>query len=300
MSDNKLATLAVLATVFFWGGSGSITKIALRELSPSILVTSRTLIAGLLLVIISKKIYGHVVLTKKDHKLLALCGFVGYSVYFLLESYGFSLITAANGTLILAAIPLFTVAIEVLWLKESISFNKGLGVLISMVGVGLVIGKSVSISGNSHEMLGTLFMLGAALSWAIYTIVAKGLNPEQPSVLLTAYQMLYGVIFMIPALLFEGVGSISISPITIGSVLYLALFCSALACFLFLIAIKGLGPSSTNVYLNLMPFVGIIVAYFVLGESLYPMQYIGGIVIVAGVFLVNYKGTQKAQVVIES
>lgn len=304
MNNNKLSTLAVLATVFFWGGSGSITKIALREISPSLLVSTRTLLAGVLLLLISKKVYGNISLPKQVHKLLALCGLVGYSIYFLVESYGYSLLTAANGTLILAAIPLFTVIIEVVWMKQSISVNKAFGILVSMLGVALVIGKSISVSGGFNEILGSLFMLGAALSWAVFSILTKGFDSKYPSVLLTAYQMLYGVVFLIPALFLEG---ISLSALsfgnfqTLGSIMYLALFCSALSCFLFLFALKGMGPSSANVYLNLMPLVGVIVAYFVLGETLSPIQYIGGAIIVTGVFLSNNtKETPKPQIAFEN
>ncbi len=285
----KLPTMAVLITIFFWGISGSVTKIALEELPPSTLALLRFFIAGVLLLVISKILYKNISLPMIEHKKLLLCGLVGYTVYFLFEIYGFKYLTAANGTIILAAIPLFTVLIEIIWLRISISLNKGLGIIVSMLGVVLVIGNSITVSGNPQEILGSFLMIGAAISWAIYSIISKGLDDKNPTLLLTAYQMLYGVLFLLPVSLFEAGQWVILSSKTIISLVYLAILCSAVGCFLYLYAIKGLGASNTNVYINLMPFVGVVAAYFILGESLNPLQYLGGVVIVLGVYLVNKK-----------
>lgn len=296
MSKNtKLATIAVCITMFLWGISGSMTKIALRELTPSFLAFLRFLIAGILLLLISYKKYGTIQVSKETHVKLLICGIVGYTIYFLFENYGFSMMPAANGTIILASIPLFTILMEVIWYKTPVGFNKGLGVLVSMLGVILVIGKSISIGGESKEIIGSFLMLGAAISWAIYSIINKGFDPKVPTITITAYQMLYGTIFLFPVFFIENIQLQMISGLTMFSLFYLAILSSALGCFLYLYSLKELGASNTNVYINLMPFVGVFGAFVILGESLSLIQYLGGAVIVFGVYLVNHKSKSKTQ-----
>ena len=197
--------------------------------------------------------------------------------------------SAANGTIILASIPLFTIVMEVIWYKTPVGFNKGLGVLVSMLGVILVIGNSITIETDINEIIGIFLMLGAAISWAVYSMISKGFDPKIPTITITAYQMLYGTIFLYPTTIVEKFQWQMVSGLTIFSVLYLAILCSALGCFLYLYSLKELGASNTNVYINLMPFVGVFGAFVILGESLSLTQYLGGAVIVFGVYLVNQK-----------
>ncbi|SHJ69407.1 Threonine/homoserine efflux transporter RhtA [Anaerobranca californiensis DSM 14826] len=284
-----LANLAILLTILLWGVSGSITKLALRELTPSLLATVRFFIAGILLLGISYKKYGKVRISPKTHFKLMICGLVGYSLYFLFENHGFNIMSAANGTIILATISIFTIIMEVIFLKIPTNFNKTLGVTVSIIGVIMVIGNSITIEGNQNEVIGSLLMLGAAISWSVYSIISRGFEPHISTLTITAYQMIYGTIFLFPIALLEGPKLFIPSTLTLFSIAYLALLCSALANFLYLFSLKELGASGTNIYINLSPFVGVIAAYFILGESLSFFQYLGGTIIVLGVYLVNGK-----------
>ncbi|SES63909.1 DMT family transporter [Anaerobranca gottschalkii] len=288
-SRAALANLAILITILLWGVSGSITKLALRELTPSVLATVRFFIAGILLLGISYKKYGRVEISGKTHLKFMICGLVGYSLYFLFENHGFNIMSAANGTIILATISIFTIIMEVIFLKIPTNLNKTLGVTVSIIGVIMVIGNSITIQGNQNEVIGSFLMLGAAISWSVYSIISRGFEPHIPTLTITAYQMIYGTIFLFPIALLEGPKLFIPSPLTLFSIAYLALLCSALANFLYLFSLKELGASGTNVYINLSPFVGVIAAYFILGESLSFFQYLGGTIIVLGVYLVNGK-----------
>lgn len=197
--------------------------------------------------------------------------------------------SAANGTIILASIPLFTILMEAIWQKTPVGFNKGLGVMVSMVGVILVIGNSITVDVDKNEVIGSFLMLGAAISWAIYSMISRGFDPKIPTSTITAYQMLYGTAFLYPITIYENFQWQMVSGLTLFSLLYLAILCSALGCFLYLYGLKELGASNANVYINLMPFVGVLGAFVILGESLSLIQYVGGVVIVFGVYLVNQK-----------
>lgn len=287
MKAKLLANMAILTTITFWGVSSSIVKIALREVPPSTLALIRFIIASVILHTITKILYPNIQLEKKDRKGLILCGLIGVTVYFIFENYGLSMINAANATIILASIPLFTIAMERIVYKTPIGMKKGIGVVMSMVGVILVIGNSISVNAELKEITGSLLMLGAAISWAIYSFLNRPLEGKYPIIFLTAHQSFYGGLFLIPFALLERKGWGPISLTSWLCILYLALFCSALCYYLYLFALKSLGATQTNVYINLMPFIGVFAAYFILGERLYMLQLLGGIVVLAGIYTVN-------------
>lgn len=221
---------------------------------------------------------------------MILCGLIGVTVYFIFENYGLSFISAANATILLASIPLFTVLIEAILSRTPISLKTGIGVVLSMGGVALVIGNSISVSANVNEVIGSLLMLGAALSWTIYSIMNKKLEGIYPTIFLSFQQNMYGALCLIPFALMERKNWQPIGALSWANIIYLALICSALCYYMYLYALKNLGPTKTNVYINLMPLVGVIAAYLLLGEKLYSMQLVGGGFILLGIYVVNYLG----------
>ncbi|KAB3534108.1 DMT family transporter [Alkaliphilus pronyensis] len=281
------ATIAILATVLFWGISASSNKIVLREVPPATLALLRFLIASFFLAIINKKMKHNITFNPQDKKRLVLCGVIGVSVYFIFENYGLRFISASNATILLASIPLFTVAIEAIVYKKPIGLKKMMGVFLSLIGVVLVIGNSISINTNLQEIVGSFLIIGAALSWAVYSILNKPLEGKYPTIILTLKQGIYGAMFLVPFAIVEYREWQAISLISWINILYLALFCSAICYFLYLYALKHLGASQTNVYINLMPFIGVIAAYLLLGERLYFLQLLGGLIILSGILIVN-------------
>ncbi|WP_026477525.1 DMT family transporter [Alkaliphilus transvaalensis] len=289
-----LATIAILMTIIFWGISASSNKIVLREVPPATLALIRFTIATFVLFIINKIKNPEIKCHKVDRLQVLLCGAVGVTLYFIFENYGLSYISAANGTILLASIPLFTIIVEAIITRTPIELKKAIGVMLSVLGVVFVIGKSISVSSNPNEILGSLLMLGAAFSWVFYSIMNKKLEGKYPTLYLSYQQNLYGAVFLFPLALLERKSWQPIGAISWVNIMYLALICSALCYYLYLYALNNLGATKTNIYINLMPLVGVIAAYIILGERLYSMQLIGGFFILLGIYVVNYLGDKKA------
>ncbi len=283
-----LSNIALFITVVLWGISSSVVKIALREVPPATLALIRFIIASGILYMITKVLYPGLKTEKQDRKSMMLSGLVGVTIYFMFENYGLSLINAANATIILALIPLFTIAVDKIVYKIPIGLSKGIGVALSIIGVSLVIGNSISVNADIKEVVGSLLMLGAALCWVIFSMLNKGTNGKYPTIFSTARQSFYGGVFLIPFALLERKAWGPISTISWISILYLALFCSALCYYLYLFGLKHLGATRANIYINLMPFIGVFAAYFMLGERLFPLQVLGGIVVLMGILAVSY------------
>ena len=137
------------------------------------------------------------------HELIfMLSGLFGGSIYFISENVALEYTLVSNVSLITSLSPLLTVLlIGFVYRSDRPGKETILGSIIAFLGVGLVIfNSSFSLSINP---LGDLLSLLAAMSWAIYSIVIKKLNPLYSALFITRKTFFYGVITAIPFLLIE-------------------------------------------------------------------------------------------------
>lgn len=287
-NNTVLGTLAVLGAVFFWGLSGASIKIALQEVPPVTLVVIRFAIASIILFSISKITNNKVKLKSEDKGRVILCVFLCVTVYYVLENFGLKLISVSNATIVLGIIPLLTVIAEKITTKKPIGKQKSIGAALTVIGIGGVIGKGIGVDANTQEIIGTILMLGAAFSWVIFSVVNKKIEDKYPVTYMSAMQIMYGTLFLIPFTLMESKLWQPISMVALGNIMYLAVCCSA-ACYIFVLyGLKTLGPVISNAYINLIPLVSIISAYLILGERLYPLQLVGGGITLLGIGVISY------------
>jgi drug/metabolite transporter (DMT)-like permease len=227
-------------------------------------------------------------LAKGDVLPLLASGLVGVTVYFFFESRGIKLTTASHASLIIAAIPVFTLLAEMAFFGTRVRLLGAAGVALSVAGVVLVV-WSPGTSLFSGFFTGDLFMFGACFSWVAYILLSKNLHTRLSDLAITTYQSLFGTIFLIPLALLEYRQWVPLGFPAIGSLLYLAVLSSAVGNFLYVYALSRLGPISISPYLNLIPVVGVIGGIVLQGDRVAIAQEVGGAVIIAGVLMVNWR-----------
>ncbi len=283
------ALLAVWGTVLFWGLSFVSSKIILNTgVPPMTMVCIRFVVAAIVLNLFARRIDPAARLRKKDIIPLAASGLFGVTVYFFFEARGIKLTSASHASLIIATIPIFTVVAEAIFFRTRISWIAAAGVALSVAGVVFVVRRAgeALLSGS---IVGDLLMFGACLSWVAYILLSKNLHRRMSEIAITAYQSLFGTIFLIPFALLERGQWVPITLVAGLNLVYLALFCSALSNFLYVHALSRLGPIVISPYINLIPVVSVIGGVVLLGETLVWGQIVGGILILAGVLIVNWK-----------
>jgi drug/metabolite transporter (DMT)-like permease len=281
--------LAIWGTTLFWGLSFVSSKTILNSgVPPMTMVCIRFVLATVILNLLLRRFDPAARLRRADLLPLAASGIFGVTVYFFFESRGIKLTSASHASLIIAVIPVITVLAEALLFHARIRPLTIIGVLLSVVGVVFVVGgPGAAVGAVSIE--GDLFMFGACLSWVIYIILSRNLHRRLSEIAITAYQCVFGTLFLIPLALLEMRAWV---PITLSAGLnlaYLAVFCSALSNFLYVFALSRLGPIAVSPYINLIPVIGVLGGVVILGESLAFTQICGGVVILAGVLLVSRK-----------
>lgn len=277
----------VLANLF-WAGNYVFGKFVVAEMTPIQMTFLRWLIAVFLLFPIAQWI------EKPDWKsvwkewkmllVMSLFGILGYNIL-LYQALEYT--SSLNAALVNAINPAVIVVFALIFLKEKISLLNGAGLLVSLIGVLLVLtkGRLLQIF-FIHYNKGDLLMVAVILVWTVYSILGKKVK-KVPPVAATAVSALLGLIVLLPFILTFGLPTHLSQSATIG-ILYIAIFPSVCSFVFWNIAVREIGASRAGIFLNLLTVFTAIIS-LLLGESITSAQIIGGLLVIAGVYLTNKK-----------
>ena len=292
------AYAAALGMSVAFGLSFVFTKYALRGFEPLLIALLRFSIAGAVLWLIWRLRGAGERASRAELARLALLGFVSLTLYFTLEINGIARTSASAASIIVAAIPVFVIVLSAATLGER--NGPGSGSACCSRSPGSRRSSSWAAREGDATLLGNLLVLAAAFTAAVGALIARRLMVSRSALYVTAYQNLFGALFVAPAALVEALlaGVRSPSAGAAGAVLYLTLGCSVLAYLLLNYAYRFLAASRVAVFINLTPVVAVASAYVLLDERFTGWQAIAAAVVVAGVWLAN-SGTRAAEVPVE-
>lgn len=285
--DHALARGLGFATALIWGLSFLSIKVAVVVVPPLTLGLARFVVASAILPLLALALREKLRVALRDIPLLALGGFIGVTLYFICENNGILLLSASEASLVVGTIPVVTMLAERIVLGTRLPGRSYLGALLSFVGVGLIVLRS---PGASSSPLGFLYMAGAALAWVVYAFVTQPLTGRYGRITVTFWQSLFGMIGFIPFALSETKSWTLPGATVVLHVLYLGIFCSALGYWFYVTSLDVLGPGAASMFINLIPVVSVVAAFFFLGERLAGLQFLGGLVAILGVWLATAPG----------
>jgi drug/metabolite transporter (DMT)-like permease len=262
--------------------------------------TLRFALATVFLLFIKKRSLPKEKLKHQDLPGLLGAGLTGVTLYFFCENNGVALVSASEASIIVSAIPVLTMAAE--WLggkffrrfrhdppagpaapqSRRITGRRWLGALISMAGVILVARVSFSVSGN---ILGYVYMAGAALSWVAYCFLTRPLFTRCSRIHIVFWQSVFGFIGFLPFTIQEFSRWGRPDPTLLMHLVFLGICCSALGYWCYARALEVLGVSVSSIFINFIPVVTVIAGFFLLGDRLMPAQWIGAGLVLSGVYL---------------
>lgn len=281
----------------FYGISFPATRVALIDYNPVSIITLRLLISSIVLMILNISMYKRsAVPLKKDFPIFLLIAVFQPFLYFLLETYGLTSVSAAVSSLIIATIPVFTPLISRFFIREKLTIFNYIGLILSFTGVVLLVAFSDSsdsnIAGKNFTITGLFLLFGAVLAAVLYTIIVKKLPHTYSALTITAVQNTLGLFLFLPIfIVVDYKDFIAVVPKTdtIISIVFLAIFASSLA-FIFLnFGIKKLGPSKANGFVNLVPVVTAIVSFLFFNELFTVYKILGMVVVLLGVLTAQKK-----------
>lgn len=292
MKQTILGAICLSLAASIWGGMYVVSKYVLDFIPPLTLVWLRFIIAFVVLYgilkIAEKKQKKKVTIHKQDWLLFAWIGFFGYFISITCQFIGTKLSDAHTGSLVTSATPAFIVIFAAIILKEKLTARRLLSTIIATIGVIIVIGWDIEIG---SYFIGTIILVGAAITWALLSIYVKIASAKFSSLVITTYAIFFSLFFITPFMVWEFQSS-PIEPISLYvllGVLYLGIVSTAGAFFLWNKGLELMDASIGSLFFFFQPIVGSLLGWFLLNEALSSNFFIGGILIICSVFITTFE-----------
>ncbi|MBK3661227.1 DMT family transporter [Bradyrhizobium diazoefficiens] len=285
---SRFNTLPLAIGVFclLWSYAFVAGKIGVTHCPPLILLAARFSLAGILILGATLVRGDDWSLSWRDAAIFAVLGVANNALYLGLGYTGLQSVSAGLGGLIVSANPVFTAALAALLLGEGMTWRKASGLLLGIIGVIAIVWHRLSIGTDSFH--GIMFTLASLASIVAGTILFKLLAPKGSLWIGNGVQNLAAGIVLTPvALTFADVHLIDVTPGLIGAFAFLVLGGSILAYWLWFHLLKVCGATAASAYHFLMPPLGMLFAYLVLGEHVEARDLLGIIPVAVGIYLVT-------------
>ena len=274
-----------------WGSSFVALKIGLRYADPVFLASLRFWIASIAVLVFGFAV-GKPMWPSRDKLLpLVLVGVsqIGFLAMFL--NLGQDHLSAGLGAILFYTYPLLAAVAAAMFLNERIDRTKAAGLALGFGGVVLLTGSSAH-----GEVGGMILVLAAAVSWAVGTVLFKRMLSGEDTYMVSAWTMVFGSVFLsIASLVIEGAPHVEITSGLVTALLYQAIPAMAMAGTLWLWLLDRGEAAVASAYLFMTPVFGVFFGWLLLDERITWMRVAGGVLVGAGIYLVNRTAKLQAE-----
>ena len=285
--------LFAFLAVVLWSGNFIIARGLHQQISPVSLSFYRWFLATLFFLPVAwNKVRTEWKALLPHKSYLVLTALAGVTIFNTLVYVAGHFTTAINLSLIgTTASPVFVFIIAAVFLKQSLSRFQIAGMFLCIAGILILLSKGDPGQLSRFRFTaGDLWILAAALSFAIYTLLVRKMPAHLSPIVFVFAIFLLGTLFLLPAFFVDCLVSPPVNwngPL-VGSLLYLGIGASVIAFLSWNISIRYIGPAKTALFGNLIPVFSSIEAAVILNESLTPVAVISYVVILAGILLANF------------
>ena len=295
MNEKTKAYLAAVSFSTIIGFSFLFTKVALGFASPLTNLAHRYTVAALVLFILQQTKVIQVKLTKEDVLSILPMSLFYPLLFFMFQSFALQYISSSEAGILQALVPIITLILASVFLKEKTTFIQKFFLCLSVAGVIYIFLSKGANLGVETGILGFMLMLGSVFSNAINNILSKYKGGQYRAIDLTVVVILVGFLvfnslslvthFLSGNLMsyFEPLGHLSY----LISILYLGILASIVTASLSIYAIVRLGASIVSVFGNLGTVLTIVAGAFFLHEPIYAYHIIGASLIIGGILGMN-------------
>ncbi|MCD0477651.1 EamA family transporter [Chryseobacterium sp. LC2016-29] len=290
MKNYKL-TLAILTVAIVWGTTFLSIRVAVETIPAWFVAGIRQFLAGIIMLII--------LLFRKEFKWIGWKN-LGYQIIFstlmLVIANGMTTVaeetvTSSLASLMSACSPIAVFLGSVAFGLQKFSFRALIGIILCFSGILFIFWDGLNDLSNPDYLMGIIFLFAAILGWASGTIFTKKLNLQSKNITLNLfYQFLFaGVVQVCFAFLFSETYNFENWSIkSISAMLYLAVFGSVAAFFAFHYALTKISPVQVSILAYINTIISIFLSWLILDEKISAKFIIAAVLIIAGVFIINY------------
>lgn len=277
--------LPPLGAVLIWSGNMTINQLTVGAIAPSSIAFLRWVLALLVLTpFLLPAAWRHRQTIRREWAKLAILGLLGMGLWQGLAYVAAETTSATNMGILAAMVPLLTVLLSALILREAPSLGGTVGGLVALFGVLVLLGRGDPLSLLELEVaLGDLLMVVAATCYALYGVMLKRWPLDLPPWVLLYAQVVFAVLFLLPPYLMG-----PMTPVdghNVWLILYAGIPASIVTTYLWMRAIRQIGASQASIFINLMPLFSALIAMAYLGERIALFHLVGGVLVLAGVLM---------------
>ncbi|HSU79944.1 MAG TPA: DMT family transporter [Candidatus Angelobacter sp.] len=274
------------ALIIIWSFSWPIYKLALVYTPPLLFAGMRCFLGGLLLALLIWKTRDRIRL-RQNWKIYVVTGVLNIALFYGLQTVGLKLVPSGLFSVIVYFQPILVGLFAWVWLGESMTAFKVIGLILGFLGVIAV--SSEGFSGHI-SILGIILGLLSALSWALGTVYTKKIAHKVDSLWLVALQCLIGGgLLTISGFSSESWSGIVWNGTYLFGLAYGTILGITLSWILYVTLVKTGDASVVATFTFLVPLLAVIIGTVFLGEPFSISLLLGIVLIVASIYLVNKK-----------
>ncbi len=283
--------LLLAASTLFWGGNFVLGRAVSTEIPPITLNFWRwTTALVVLLPFTLAGLWRHRSVIRAHWRILLMLALTGVGAFHSFIYLALTSTTAINASLFMTTIPIIIPVFSFLLDREVLSGRQGLGIVASLLGVGVIISRAEpAVLATLSFNPGDLWMLAAVPLWALYSVILRRRPAALPPIVFLACITAIGVALLMPAYLWElaAVGAIAPSANNLVAIGYLGLFASVIAYVFWNRGVGQVGANRAGPFMHLVPVFATAMAIALLGEALRPYHVAGVVLIALGLGLVS-------------
>ncbi|MCB9613823.1 MAG: DMT family transporter [Sandaracinus sp.] len=229
---------------------------------------------------------------RKDLLVLAVGGFLGFVVSQLAFATSVQYTSPVNFSLIMAMVPIVTLVLSVLFLRERTRLANVIGIFLSIAGaVTVVLQRSTDATSGSNDLLGIGIAVVSMSSYAVYLILTRAVTLRYQSITILKWMYLFTALMVLPFgaddLLEQRIYGGEATWSALGQLGFVFVFDTTLVFFLLLFALHRLNATTVSTYLNLLPIFTSVIAIAIGAETPTLTMAVATVLVVGGVLLVT-------------
>ncbi len=277
--------LLPLGAVLIWSGNMTINQLTVGAIAPSSIAFLRWLLAlAVMTPFIVPAAWRHRATIRREWPKLATLGLLGMGLWQGLAYVAAETTSATNMGILAAMVPLITVLLSALILREPPSLGGVAGGVLALAGVSVLLGQGDPLSLLDLQVaVGDALMVVAATCYALYGVMLRRWTIDLPPWVLLYAQVIFAVLLLLPPYLAGPMTPVGAD--NLGLILYAGIPASIVTTYLWMHAIRRIGANRSSIFINLMPLFSAIIAMLALGETVSTFHFLGGALILAGVVM---------------
>ncbi|WP_101445577.1 DMT family transporter [Aquimarina sp. MAR_2010_214] len=296
---NKIITfLFLILTMLFWAANFHVVKITLEFYSPVSVAALRFFFGVVSLFLLVYLRFGNQLFkfrfSAKEWWYMFLTSFFGIFLTIYFFNLGLKTTSAVNGSLIIATSPAITAVFTFLFQRKKVKLVQWIAIAISFFGVAIILVKGdFSKLAELQFEIGDMYIMSMAIVFSLSQVIVSKYLPHVDVVVMTTITSLMAFVLFAVFSLPEFITTDVPTDLSFwSSILFMGVLGTGIAYTAFYFCVVKLGATTSTLFMNLIPFFAVLLA-FPFGETLYAVQLAGGGIIIIGLLLFGFTKKKK-------